>query len=55
MNQNLILFQVIYEDFSDISQMNEKIRVALKDSASLIQRLIHCHKYVLLQVVIDIA
>ncbi|KAK3740769.1 hypothetical protein QZH41_017512, partial [Actinostola sp. cb2023] len=38
------ILQVIYEDFSDISQMNEKMRVALKtNGAALLQRVIHCH------------
>lgn len=38
-------FQVIYEDLSDISQLNDKMRVSsLPHNEPLITRLIHYHK-----------
>ena len=40
-------FQVIYEDLSDISQLNDKMRASsLPHSSPLITRLIHYHKWV---------
>lgn len=39
-----VILQAVYEDFSDVSQLNDKLRASeLKSNSSLISRIIHCH------------